>query len=146
MSRVKIFLKCILKIPVTYFEVEWRVERRKHKSRFSEIKRKNKGTRRRNAARKRNPWTFASLLLRAVRNTCMGDKYKCEHIKPPKSNSSHVIRNSTIIYQWKRKGRRRRRKIDNMTIRHITSLDIYSLRLPLYPVKITNLRHPFCPS
>lgn len=83
MSRVNIFLKCRLKIPVTYFEVEWRVERRKHKSRFSEIKRKNKGTRRRNAARKRNPWTLASLLLRAVRNTCMGDKYKHEHIKLP---------------------------------------------------------------
>lgn len=52
-----------------YFEVECIAERRKHNKIFSEINWKNNGTRRRKAARNRNPCTFASLFPKAVRNT-----------------------------------------------------------------------------
>ena len=69
-SFVNIFLNCRLKVPVTYFDVESKVDWRKHSKRFSKIRRKKIGTRLRKADRNRNPCTFANLLLKAVRNTC----------------------------------------------------------------------------
>lgn len=58
------------------FDVEWMVDKRKHKRIFSEINRKNNGTRRRKAARNRKPCTLASRLLKAVRSTCKNMKFE----------------------------------------------------------------------
>lgn len=69
-SFVKTFLNRKLKVPVTYLEVEFNVDSRKHSKTFSIISRTNAGTRRRNAERNRKPWTLANLLLTAVRETC----------------------------------------------------------------------------
>lgn len=60
-----------------YFDVDCMVDKRKHKRIFSEISRRNNGTRRRKAARNRKPCTFASLLLKVVRSTCKYVKFKC---------------------------------------------------------------------
>jgi len=74
MSSVNVFLNRKPKAPVKYFEVENNVDWRKHKRRFSTIRRKKVGTRRRKAARNKNPCTFANLLLKAVLITCNKNK------------------------------------------------------------------------
>lgn len=73
-SLVKILRKRKLKVPVIYLEVECKADWRKHNKIFSSMRRKNIGTRRRKAERKRNPCTFANRLLTAVRNTCKQSK------------------------------------------------------------------------
>lgn len=55
---VNIFLNRKPKAPVKYFEVENNADCRKHRRRFSTIRRKKIGTRRKKAARNKNPCTF----------------------------------------------------------------------------------------
>jgi hypothetical protein len=58
------------KDPVKYFEVWYIVDWRKHRRRFSIIRRAKLGTRRRNVALNKYPCTFANLWPTAVRKTC----------------------------------------------------------------------------
>uniref|UniRef100_A0A2P2MUB0 ABC transporter D family member 1 n=1 Tax=Rhizophora mucronata TaxID=61149 RepID=A0A2P2MUB0_RHIMU len=58
------------------------VDRRKQSKIFSDISRTNNGTRRRKAARNRNPCTLANLLLKAVFITCrkFGSKFVLQKV------------------------------------------------------------------
>jgi len=73
------------------------VDRRKQSKIFSDISRKNNGTRLRKAARNKKPCTFANLLLKVVFKTCTKDV----NTYLDNATKSIIVHENTAKLNWK---------------------------------------------